>query len=601
MALNVPGLIVMLVFYALVLLTGIWAARKSKREERKTTGDKTEITLLGGRSINLLVGIFTMTATWVGGGFILGISEAVYNPKMGLIWALMPLQYSLSFVLGGLVFAKPMRERRYVTMIDPFQEKYGRVLSTLILIPAIIGDILWVACTLISLGSTVSVILDLQYFYSIVISAAVAIVYTLLGGLFSVAYTDVIQLLLIFVSLWLCVPFLLLSPIPSDITVTSFNHTHQPPWVGVLEVEDVWRWLDDFLVLGLGCLSFQCFHQRTLSASSVAKAQVTCFAAGVVILILGVPPILVGAVAASTDWNLTGYGLPSPYERGDTSAILPITLQYLTPNFISIVGIGAIAAAVMSSTDSALISSTSMFSSNIYKKIIRQGASDREMLWVIRITVVVVGLAGTGLTFLDKSVLAFWVLGADMSYTVIFPQLVAVLFFPISNGYGAVAGYVLGALIRILSGEPLLGMPPLIHFPGSGLVDGVYVQRFPVRTVAMLFSLCSIPVFSFLFIKFFGWGLLPKSWDVFEVNRKAATSSRTIERTLTTSPKSEGSPQPVTDGEEVEMSPRDTNESLDGEKQRTSPNVASVSSEPQVEGELDEQHLVSQQLIGTRL
>lgn len=46
-----------------------------------------------------------------------------------------------------------------------------------------------------------SVILDLSYVYSIIISSAVAIVYTLLGGLYSVAYTDVIQLILIFVSL----------------------------------------------------------------------------------------------------------------------------------------------------------------------------------------------------------------------------------------------------------------------------------------------------------------------------------------------------------------------------------------------------------------
>ncbi len=40
------------------------------------------------------------SATWVGGGFILGVAEAVYTPKLGLMWALMPIQYSLSFILG---------------------------------------------------------------------------------------------------------------------------------------------------------------------------------------------------------------------------------------------------------------------------------------------------------------------------------------------------------------------------------------------------------------------------------------------------------------------------------------------------------------------
>lgn len=42
----------------------------------------------------------SFSATWVGGGFILGVAEMVYNPELGLIWALMPVQYTLTFVIG---------------------------------------------------------------------------------------------------------------------------------------------------------------------------------------------------------------------------------------------------------------------------------------------------------------------------------------------------------------------------------------------------------------------------------------------------------------------------------------------------------------------
>ncbi|XP_076001440.1 high affinity choline transporter 1-like isoform X2 [Genypterus blacodes] len=414
-----------------------------------------------------------------------------------------------------------MRENNYLTMMDPFQKKYGNAMATALIFPALVADVLWVARTLVSLGGTMSVILDLPYVYSIIISSVVAIIYTLLGGLYSVAYTDVIQLILIFVSLWVCVPFLLTNPHSLDISLTAYNQTFQAPWVGEVKLDEAGKWFDDFMLLALGGLAYQAFYQRILSASSYTQAQVTCFASSAFCLVLGIPSVLIGAVAASTDWNTTSYGLPTPYDRGDAGSILPIALQYLTPVYISVIGIGAVAAAVMSSMDSALLSSASLFSSNIYKNILRKQASDREMQWVIRISVVTVGVLGTALTFLDNSVLVFWIVGVDMSYTIMFPQLVCILFFKVSNGYGASVGYLMGIVLRLLSGEPLIGLPPAIRFPGYRLNDeGRLTQFFPFRTTIMVISLLAILLISWLASIIFNKELVSEKWDVFKVKRK---------------------------------------------------------------------------------
>ncbi|KAM4618879.1 high affinity choline transporter 1-like [Polymixia lowei] len=516
MAVNIPGLVALLVFYLIILVTGIWASRKSKKEEKKCQGCKSEVTIVGGRNINLLVGIFTMTATWVGGGLILGTAEAIYSPNLGLIWTMGPPAYVITFVVAGLFFAKPMRSKRYVTMLDPFQHRYGNAFTTALCFPAVISDILALACILAALGGTISVILGVSYSFSIIISSAVAITYTLLGGLYSVAYTDIIQLSFIFIGLWVCTPFVILNPASMDITHTAFLNQSNP-WIGELKLEDAGRWADEMLVLAVGGLAYQCLHQRILSAASSTQAQVTCFVAAGAMLICTIPSCIIGAVAASTDWNQTEYGLPTPYERGDAGKILPLALQYLTPLWVSLFGIGAVAAAVMSSMDSVLLSSASMFTQNIYKSTLRKQASERELQWVIRLSVLLAGLSGTGLAFADDSVMSFLVMSGDLLYCIIIPQLTCVLHCKFANTYGAITGYIVAMLLRVLSGEPLLGIPSVILYPGWREEDGVIRQYFPFRTLAMLASLLCIPVVSGLAELGFSRGLLPPSWDVLGV------------------------------------------------------------------------------------
>uniref|UniRef100_H2YED7 Uncharacterized protein n=1 Tax=Ciona savignyi TaxID=51511 RepID=H2YED7_CIOSA len=489
MSVNVPGLVSIIVFYLLILAIGIYAAW---RKRRAGTGNESETIMVGGRDIGLFVGSFTMTATWVGGGYINGTSEFVYTPGYGLLWTQAPFGYGCSLALGGLFFAKKMRSQGYITMLDPLQRKLGRRMGGLLYLPALLGEIFWSAAVLAALGGTLSVIIDLDIRISVIVSACIAVLYTLVGGLYSVAYTDVVQLACIFIGLWLSIPFAFTHPAVSDIATTAYQ---SPNWLGTWDINSTGLWIDSALLLSiLNCLNFiyrdvlccaclllvlmlvliifvvlthlkqinythfkktnavkfnsswirwkdyyrllnsiimdifggipwQVYFQRVLSSDSAAHAQMLSFIAAFGCIAMAVPSILIGAIAASTDWNATGYGLPDPITNGDQANILPIVLQYLTPVAVSFFGLGAVSAAVMSSADSSILSASSMFTRNIYNVTFRQKATEQELVWVMRIAIFAMGAAATVLALTVGSVYALWYLSSDFVFVILFPQV----------------------------------------------------------------------------------------------------------------------------------------------------------------------------------
>ncbi|KAL1480928.1 hypothetical protein MTO96_050629 [Rhipicephalus appendiculatus] len=101
MAINIPGLLSIIFFYVIILGVGIWAGRKTNAPRRGTlsvsVGEQSNI-MLAGRNIGLFVGVFTMTATSGGGGYINGTAEVVYTS--GVAWCQAPFGYALSLLVG---------------------------------------------------------------------------------------------------------------------------------------------------------------------------------------------------------------------------------------------------------------------------------------------------------------------------------------------------------------------------------------------------------------------------------------------------------------------------------------------------------------------
>ena len=100
-------------------------------------------------------------------------------------------------------------------------------------------------------------------------------------------------------------------------------------------------------------------------------------------LALCVPALLFGAVGRVTDWSMTSYSCHTSLDMSEAKFVLPLCLKYLTPSLVSWIGVGVISAAVMSSADSSLLSSSSLIARNIWSKLIRPGCGEKEILRVL--------------------------------------------------------------------------------------------------------------------------------------------------------------------------------------------------------------------------
>ncbi|XP_067938215.1 high affinity choline transporter 1-like [Watersipora subatra] len=425
-----------------------------------------------------------MSATLVGGGFLNGTSEMVVTS--GLLWTLPPFGICFGLIIGGLLFAPKMRSRRYCTMLDPMQESYGTFVTSLIYLSSLFGDILWSAAILAALGSTLYVITGMSVVLSVIVSAAVAILYTLIGQMISVAYTDIVELFFLAVGLVVVTPFVLThEEVNSKLADSIANSTVS--WLGQLEPATTALWLDLLIAMTLGSIPWQSYFQRVLSVTSVKEARTLSILAGLTALLFAVPPVCLGVVGATVDWVETGLN-ETVYTH--PSLTLPLVIKQFTPPAVSVLGLGAIAAAVMSSTDSAILGSSSMFTHNVYRKL-RPHATSLELSLALKICILLIGSISAAVALLSPSntIAGLFVLAADIVFVAVLPQLICSLYIPISNGYGALTGYVLSLVLRLCTGEEAIGIPVLIAFPGYNPAMGG--QLFPFRVFIMLCSVIS--------------------------------------------------------------------------------------------------------------
>jgi len=447
---NLSIAVVFLIYLAAMLGLGFVFFRRTE-----STSDY----FLGDRKLDKWVTALSAEASDMSGWLMLGLPGAAYLSGLSASWIAIGLlagtYVNWRFVARRLRFFTGVSEE-IITISDylehRFREKRNllRVVSALFIL---VFFLIYTASGFVASGKLFSTVFDMPYSAGLLAGAAVVVSYTFLGGFNAVCWTDFFQGSLMFVAI-LAVPLAILDAAvdsgemnaaltqlsasdPSFFTIFGDSGAG----VAALLIGTI-----SSLAWGLGY-----FGQPHILVRFMAIRSADDIAVSRRIAMVWVTFSLVGAVAVGILGRAAG---GTSLEGPDAEKIFMVLVRGLFPGVLAGVFLSAILAAIMSTADSQLLVTTSAFTQDFYRTFLRKNASDAELVWVSRLTVLGVSATALLLAFFSEKLVFAIVAYAWAGFGATFgPVLVGSLFWRRMTWQGALCGMATGGITVLTWGR----------------------------------------------------------------------------------------------------------------------------------------------------
>jgi SSS family transporter len=352
---------------------------------------------------------------------------------------------TLCLILLGKFFIPVLWKLKYLSLGDFYYERYGKTTGAAATLLICITYISWVATNVVIFGKILHPLIGWDVETAIWLGILVLTIYTVLGGMFAVCYTDVVQVILMGIG------FAVLVPITVNVAggLTEVLQSTPESMKSILPQEGApWLpWFAAWLIIGIGGLNSPDLAQRSFTAKSASVAQKSFYLAAALYLIFEVGVLLIGySGRVLAEKGLLDAALLAE----DAELIMPIVIKTLLPLPISIMFFGAVIAGVMGASDSALMAMSAVLSKNIYNDLFKPDASDKDMIRVTRILIVLMAILAGLLATSYPRVLELSLYAFDLMLACLVAPFIFGFYFKQSNGIGAVAAMIVGFLFRTL-------------------------------------------------------------------------------------------------------------------------------------------------------
>ncbi len=376
-------LIAFVVLYLAVTITiGLWAAKR-------VHGSRDY--LIAGRSLPLYMNIATVFATWFGAETVLAVSSTFLKEGMRGIVA-DPFGFSLCLILVGLFFARAFYRMDLLTIGDFYRKRYGHAAELVTSLCITLSYLGWTSAQMIALGLVFNALSGgaISLPMGILLGAGCVLVYTLFGGMWSVAFTDLFQTVIIVIGLLYLAWLLAGMAGGADVVVAHAFAAGKFEFWPKLEAKEALAFLAAFLTAALGGIPQQDVFQRVTSARNEKTAIRGSIIGGSLYFVFAFVPIFLAYSAFLIDAKMVNSLLDAEGNR--FQEILPTLILERTPLFAQIMFFGALLSAILSTASGALLAPTALFTENVLKRLY-PNMSDRQFLFTLRLVLVIFTLA----------------------------------------------------------------------------------------------------------------------------------------------------------------------------------------------------------------
>lgn len=390
--------------------------------------------LVAGRRLPLWMSTATLLATWFGAGSSMGVAATVYAEGIGGVLA-DPFGASASLIISGIFIVGMLRRLKCLTVTDIVERKYGKwagVYTSLWMIPVYIG---WLGAQLLGMGTILHVLTGMSILHGTLIGAVVVLVYTFAGGMWAVTLTDVVQVSLIVIGLFLIVPGALGQAGGWDAVAARLSSDDLSLWIhtqaGVAPTTTDWvYYIGSWIIMGLGCTIGQDLIQRSLASRNEKIAASSAVISGFFYAAIGLVPITIGFTAR---YVLAAHGVTAEAMGGDIeNQVLPrmaiIILGNMHPLILTVF-LAALISAIMSSADSSLLAGSSLLCNNVIGSIWPR-LSDQRLLWFTRVTTVLLTIIALYLATNVESIYKLMINSWASQLVVVFLPVITALYVP---------------------------------------------------------------------------------------------------------------------------------------------------------------------------